>query len=333
MTATTDRTHALRVQFADPKAVSRPIITYINGDVSWLISLPRPASDKSTQGKAFYHAVIDPWFGQPSVFIAPMFLEMALGRDPGLPNRAAVDAAIAEIELAAGNSLVPTDEDPAVDAIFVMGSAEHFNQESLLQFSSSTPLFAIAAVASTAHSWGHFDTVVTMASCDPSKTPWADGHPGVPLPEWLTVFPPAVTRFNNFGLCLITSVNPAEKEMILMGPHGIGADEAFVHGFAQTVKMLALIAPLKDSYSFGIKTVLGVEDGLALARSTGARYYVRNGDFVSLKYKGIIGWTVNDVSHDIQWGVDQLKGRLAGKGVEEEPTLVEVENGGSYVVM
>ncbi|KUJ18840.1 uncharacterized protein LY89DRAFT_506051 [Mollisia scopiformis] len=328
------RMEVLKGSFETPQALSRPIITYVNGDVSWLVSFPRPASAKSTNGKIYYHVVVDPWFGLPSVFMNPLVLEMRLGRDPALSSRAELDAAIVEIELAAGNSLVPTDSDPAVDAIFIMGLAEHCHKESLLQFSISTPVFAVPGSASNITSWSHFDTVVTLAPCDPSKTPWEEGHPGSPLPAWLTIFSPAVKNFNNFGLVLITSANALETEMILMAPHGISSDEPFIKGLlATTVKMLALVAPLKNSYSFGIKTVLGVDEALILTQAAGTRYYVRNGDFVSLKYKGIIGWSVRDEPHDLQWGIDQVGKKPGAEKIIEPPIMVEVSNGGSYVLM
>jgi hypothetical protein len=331
MAATSSRMQVLRSHFAQPEAILRPVITYINGDVAWLLSFPRPSSNKNATGKVFYHAVIDPWFGQPALFLSSFFLEMNLGRDPGLPSRAALDAVILEIEFAAGNSLVPTNADPAVDAIFITAMGEHCHKESLLQFSAYTPVFAVPAAATTTASWDYFKTIVTMSSCDPSKTPWKEGHPGSPLPAWLTVFTPEVTRKNNFGLVLITSTIPSENELILISPHGISADEASVKGLAKTVKMLALVAPLKDSYSFGMQTVLGVKNGLTIGQAAGTQYYVRSGDFVSLKYGGVVGWFVSDVPRALQWGVDELTKELgAGKAIGQ-PTLVEVENGGSYV--
>lgn len=334
MTATASRTQVLKSHFAQSEAPLRPIITYINGDVSWMVSFPHPASDKSINDKVYYHAVIDPWFGQPSIVLTSLLLEMGLGRDPGLSSRAAIDAAIVEIELAAGKSLVPTDANPAVDGIFVMGVAEHCHKESLLQFSPTTPVFAVTAAASSIKPWGYFETVVTLLPCDPSKTAWEEAHPGSPLPAWLTAFPPATNTINNFGLALITSANPLENELILMAPHGFWAKESSVKGLAAVVKILALVVPLKDSYSFGLKTVLGVEDGLAIAQTaSGTPYYVRSGDFVGLKYKGIISWSVSDVPHDLQWGVDQLSKKLEPGEVIKQPTLVEVENGGSYVLV
>ena len=44
------------------------------------------------------------------------------------------------------------------------------------------------------------------------------------------------------------STNQSENELILMAPHGITADESSIKGFAKTMKLLALVAPLKDDY-------------------------------------------------------------------------------------
>ena len=82
-----------------------------------------------------------------------------------------------------------------------------------------------------------------------------------------------------------------------------------------------------------MKTVLGVEDGLAIAQIVPMQYYVRSGDFVSLNYKGVIGWTASDVPHDLQWGLDQLKKEAGAEKVLNQPTLLEIENGGSYVLV
>lgn len=333
MAAITNRMQVLQNHLNQPEAKLRPIITFINGDVAWLISFPRPISDKNANGKVYYHAAIDPWFGEPSQVLTSYVLEIHLGEDPGIPSRAALDAAILEIELAAGNSLVLSSADPALDAIFIAHIGEHCMKESLLQLSASTPIFSVAASASYIASWSHFNTVVPMSSYDPSKTPWKEGHLGSPLPTWLTVFPLTMRRLNNPGLAIITSASETENELILMAPHGIAADESCIKGLVTSVKMLALLAPLNDEYAFGVQQILGVKDGLAIVQAAGTKYYVRNGDITPLKFSGFISWFINNISHDLQWGVDELRKELGDEKVIEQPTLITVENGGSYVLV
>lgn len=333
MDATANRVQTLKSHLALPGAALRPVITYVNGDVSWLISFPRPISDKNEHGKVYYHAIIDPWFGEPVQVFTSLLLEMELGREPSISSHAALCTAIEEIELAAGNKLHSTEEEPAVDAIFILGLAEHCTKKTLRQFSPFTPLFAAPIAASTCASWGHFKTVVKMASVDTSKISWKDGHPGAPLPAWLTAFSPAVTKFNNFGLALISSTGNTEEEFILLAPHGIFSKEPSLKGLGPKMKMLALVAPLKDSYAFGKQSVLGVKDGLQIGQMMGTQYYVRSGDFAGLKYKGMISWTLREVSHDLQWGVDALRNERGTEKIVNIPTLVEVENGASYVMV
>jgi hypothetical protein len=337
MAGAVNRTQDLKSRLADGNMKLRPVLTYINGDVSWLISFPRPVADQGESGKIYYHAVVDPWFGQPAFFGSSFILEMNLGRKPGFSSRAELDTAIMELEHAAGNTLMPTDTGPAVDAILVMGlAADHCHKISLLQFAAATPVFAVAAPAKAITSWGHFTSVTELSDCDPSKTSWKDAHPGAPMPDWLTVFPPTVTRLNNFGLALITSADPSENELILMAPHGIGADETSIQGLVANanvpVKMLALVGPLKDGFTFGIKTVLGVEDGLMIVHQAGNPYYVRSGDFVSLKYGGLLSYGVRDEPRELQWGIDNLS-KVQGLGSDiKKPKLIEVENGGSFLL-
>ncbi|KAH8891526.1 hypothetical protein GQ53DRAFT_746595 [Thozetella sp. PMI_491] len=337
MAAAASRTQGLKNRLADADAKLRPVLTFINGDVSWLVSFPRPAAEQSERGKVYYHAVIDPWFGKPAVSGSSYLLVMNLGRDPGFSSRAALDAAIVEIEAAAGNTLAPTDAAPAVDVILVNGiQTDHCHKPSLVEFAAATPVFATGMAAKSIASWRHFSTVAELSPCDPSKTSWKDAHPGAPLPAWLTVFPPTVSRLNNFGLALITSANSSGDELILMAPHGIGADESSIKGLVATtqppVKMLALVAPLKNSYTLGIKTVLGVEEGLAIVHEAGNPYYVRSGDLVSLNYGGLMSYVLRDEPRDLQWGIDVLSKTLGPGKAIAKPKMVEVENGGSFLL-
>ncbi|KAH7303387.1 hypothetical protein B0I35DRAFT_179524 [Stachybotrys elegans] len=107
---------------------------------------------------------------------------MHLGRHAGILDRAALNSAIAEIEVASGNAMLPTGTALTVDAIFVMDiAADHLHQSSL-QLTAATQLFAIQSAAKTITFEQHFNSVGKLSDCDPSKTAWKDAHPGLPLP-------------------------------------------------------------------------------------------------------------------------------------------------------
>ncbi|CAL3962584.1 unnamed protein product [Diplocarpon coronariae] len=149
---------------------------------------------------------------------------MEPARDPWNISRSAADTTVEEIEPTAENSLFSSADRPVIDATFVSAMAEHCHQGSLLQFSASTPIFAIAASAR---------------------------HPGAPLPVWLTALSPTVTYANNFGLVLMISANSGTDEMILVAPHRIYFMEPSINALANIVKMLAFVAPLNDSNTAG----------------------------------------------------------------------------------
>lgn len=52
---------AIKPLLAGPNAAKRPLLTVLNGDNSWLMSFPRPPSERTPQDKTFYHIVLDPW--------------------------------------------------------------------------------------------------------------------------------------------------------------------------------------------------------------------------------------------------------------------------------
>ncbi|KPI34364.1 uncharacterized protein AB675_4907 [Cyphellophora attinorum] len=334
-----ERVKSLHDHFGKPNAPMRPILTFINGDVSWLISLPRPAAERASgPKKAYYHVAIDPWFGEQSaVGLTGLLLRMDLGAPAAISSRVELDAAVVDIEAAAGHVLVPTDAAPAVDAIaLTIVTADHTDKPSLLEFAPRTPVFAVGAAARSVQGYGHFNTVVQIAGgFDPSTAPWKEAsHPGAPLPDWLTIFAPAVTHLNNFGLVIITSADPKRPEAILNAPHGIAASERSIQALAALeppAVILALIAPVKQAFFFNKLTVFGAEQAVRIADETKARYWLRTGDLVNLKYGGLIGYWLSDVHHDVEWGRQQLR-KDFGERVFQTAEPLAVPNGGTLVL-
>jgi hypothetical protein len=336
---TSERVKALRDHFGKPNARLRPILTFINGDVSWLISLPRPTAELAgSANKAYYHVAVDPWFGkQSAVGLTGLILRMDLGEPAGISSRLELDAAIADIEAAAGCQLTTTDALPAVDAIaLTIVTGDHTDKPSLLEFAPATPVFAVGSAARSVRGYGHFDTVVQLAGgFDPSTAPWkAASHPGAPLPDWITIFAPAVTHQNNFGLVVITSADPKQPEAILNAPHGIAAGETSIQALAALeppAAVLAMIAPLKQAFLLNMVTVFGAEQAVRIADETKARYWLRTGDLVNLKYGGLISYGLTDVHHNVEWGRQQLRKEF-GERVFRTVEPLAVSNGGTLVL-
>jgi hypothetical protein len=335
------RCETIKAQLQDSGLASRPILTYVNGDVSWLISFPRPTAEveEPSMTKKYYHAVLDPWFRTPAIQFASLLLTMQHGRPPGIGSREELDRAIVEIEASAGHDLKLSEYSSAVDGVFVMGfAADHCHKDSLLEFPPNTDVFASSDAIKMMRCWNHFASVIEIPSFDPRKSMWPSAHLGPALPSWLTVFKPTTAYFNNFGLAMITSIDPAHHELLLFAPHGFYASEASIHALAEAraapeVSLLALVAPLKDSYALGMSQVASVAEAMKIAQYFDMRYFVRNGDFVSLKYGGVISYTVKDIPRDMQYGLDQVRQQLRGARNLKKPMEVEVGNGDSYVLL
>ena len=138
-----------------------------------------------------------------------------------------------------------------------------------------------------------------------------------------------------------------KHEALLYSPHGIKADQPALKAFVGyldsagdsdggKVSVLVILHALKDSFAFGMATTLGVAGGLALERLTRPRYWVKSHD-APLGYAGIVAWVawVNDVARTLRSGLDEEKEEVNGgedRGERKEPNVVEVENGGCFVL-
>ncbi|KAH7041576.1 uncharacterized protein B0I36DRAFT_24562 [Microdochium trichocladiopsis] len=240
--------------------VLRPIITSINGNVAWIVSVPRPAGASPPSTKAYYHVVVDPWFGEPAIFVHKFVLAMTLATPPAMKNKEDVEQAIREIEAAAaaaaGGAKMSTakEKEQLVDAFVVTGGVEHAMRTSMTQFSPSIPVFVAKLSYENVRAWNYFDKVVFLEPFVPStpaaddddddddsgtstKGTWSSANSGAPMPEWLTILSLKVDAFNNFAIALVTASGGAasapgsgteqqqQGEAIILAPHGVYSGE------------------------------------------------------------------------------------------------------------
>ena len=59
--------HELEDSVLDAMSTGRPILTHLNSDTTWLLSLAYPSNAKSPSGRSRYNILIDPWLqGNPN---------------------------------------------------------------------------------------------------------------------------------------------------------------------------------------------------------------------------------------------------------------------------
>ncbi|KAK0724040.1 hypothetical protein B0H67DRAFT_549915 [Lasiosphaeris hirsuta] len=344
------RGDSLRTQLASPNSKPRPLLTSLNGDNAWLISFPRPAFERArSSSKAYFHIVSDPWLTGHANAGADWIISIRAPAPAAIPSGAAVEVVIGEIEDAAASagliSAPPTTTGPsAVDAIFLnFHYSDHLDEATLRTFHPKVPVFATAESAAIIRRWGYFSHVTETRDLKPGAK-WSSLHPGIGLPEWLTVFRLPGHHELNFATAIIYSSVPSEgggekHEALLYSPHGIRTDQAPLKALLEDFagdggSVLAILHALKDSFAMGRATTLGVAGGLALQRVARPKYWVKSHD-APLLYGGVAAWLlwINDVARTLGSGLDEeerVKG--AEDGERMEPCLVEVDNGDCFVL-
>jgi hypothetical protein len=262
----------------------RPLLTHLNSDNTWLLSLPIPYHNSSTPPKNYFHILIDPWL-TPSNFIAAWFLTQYHVDVPAYATIAEVEDLIRDIEEAASGISINDSGTATLDAAVTNHTnTDHTNRETLLQLAPSVPVYSSPAASKIIESWKHFDHVYTMPSFEKDGvSDWRIREPAStePLPEWLNFWRlgwkegfPGV----HFGLMVawesIDGGKDGDAECLVLSPHGIYVNDVKAIAEADpAIETLAVLHTTKEAWSwpFG-KANLGARNGLEVVREKGARY-------------------------------------------------------------
>ena len=337
----------LRQQLASATKQLRSIITSLNGDNSWLWSFPRPAAERASTGKAYYHIVFEPWLNGPTSQFTSWMIHLQLSTPPAASTAEDVVEIAREIETAAGTRSRSVEEDLGVDAILLgFHYPDHCHEPTLRLFDRRIPVIATPEAAVIVEPWGHFETVRKISNFGADASTWQDPalHPGAPLPLWLSLMRiPGHHELNYYTVLIWTHVDEKGSEVhetIMQSPHGTrpeflqsGPLQAFLNSTPTTGK-LAILHGLKESNAAGFKNTYGAESGLALWRKIGgAKYWVPSHDN-ELWYSGIVmrALWVNDTPRTLDWALDKEGREKVQGGKGDDPKLVKVENGDSLVL-
>lgn len=349
------RRGVLQTQLSSAEKQPRPVLTSLNGDNSWLMSFPRPEAERAAAGKVFYHVVFEPWLEGPTSMLGWWMINITLSSSPGILDVEAVKGVVREIEDAAAIHLpqsgdvsakASTEESDSggIDAILLsFYLLDHVHEATLRTFSKDIPVIATPEAANIVRPWGHFETIKVIQDLQPLVQSWRtpELHPGKPLPVWLTPIRLPGFAVLNFSLAIVwthtTNDEGEVHEVILTSPHGTrfeGSLEAFRNAEPKT-KMLAMLHGLKESYTFGRQTTLGAKGGLELYRKIGGVKYWILSHHSKLLYGGIfmyLSWT-QDTHRTVSWMLEEEQKVDPDSAKKERPNIVEVDNGGSFVLV
>jgi len=346
------REQTLHAHFALPDAELRPIMTSLNGDNSWLLSFPRPEPERQEQGKAYYHVVFEPWLNGPVNQWHSWLIHIRLSAAAAVADPESIAAVIRQIEAAAATVAGVTSQKPQtgeeydgeIDAIFLgFHFVDHLHEPTLRLFDSRIPVIATPEAAAIIRPWNYFSAIHLIPDFNTSIESWRapDFHSGG-FPSWLTPIRLPGHAELNFVTALVWSHLAKDgseiHEAILQTPHGTKLDEGPLQGFLDSepkTKKLALLHGLKEGFTAVVKTTFGAEGGLALYRRIGGAQYWVLSHHSTLLYSGFImrAFWVRDTKRTLQWALDAEtqqgeEGMLKGG----KPSLIEVENGGCFVL-
>ncbi|RSL41271.1 hypothetical protein CEP53_012861 [Fusarium sp. AF-6] len=348
------RRQKLQAQLSSADKQPRPVLTSLNGDCSWLMSFPRPETERAAVGKVFYHIVFEPWLEGPTDMFGSWFIKITLSSSPRIPNAEAVKGVVREIEDAAAIHLSQSDYSSAkapewesdsggIDAILLgFYLLDHIHKPTLQTFSKDIPVIATPGAANIVRPWGHFKTIKLIQDLGPSVQSWRtpELHPGEPLPLWLTPIRLPGFSMLNFSLAIVwthpTNGEDEAHEVILSSPHGTcfeGSLEAFRNAEPKT-KMLAMLHGLKESFTMGKQTTLGAKGGIEIYRKVGgAKYWVLSHNS-KMFFGGIFMHLsrTHDTHRTVGWMLEEEQKGDPDSAKKEKPNIVDVENGGLFVL-
>lgn len=336
------RTTALQGYFNGAPKTLRPLVVSLNGDNSWLISIPRPGIEQKGLGKAYFHIVSGPWLVGPAIQFSSWMVHMTLSTPAVFENGNDIERLVDDIEAAAATagfvSRSTERDQPLVDIIFIETyGADHCHEPTLKTFDRRIPVFAAKDAADTIRPWKFFAHVTTINDLKPGSGKWKGIHPGAELPLWLNIFRVVGQTMLNFATALVWESEVGGYESLALSPHVIKTDipsfQTLANGLNPAIDTLAIFCPIKTSYSFGFQTVLGAPGALAIERKLKPRYWVKSADALLL-YQGLVLKGVSDVWGTLDEALEQERSKSEAKLVEslKRPNLVEVQNGECFVL-
>merc|ERR1712230_150867 len=357
----------LRESITQSLSSRRPLLTHLNADTTWLLSLPYPESTPSTKGSVYYHILIDPWLRGGQSDVAKFFSQQWHVEESAVQT-------IAELEdVAKGYTYSPpqssgeksdsedyekvdveerTDKEKPkpigmkspIDAILVSHEfTDHMHKDTLLEARTSIPVFAATKAASAIRSWRHFDFVGEIPRFGGD---WRESSV-IPLPEWVGVsrvaYPGQDLLYYHSAVMVTFPASSGgdeetgEAEAVIYTPHGISpADLAPVAKANPAIRTLALLHGLQD-ISLGAQLNMGAHNGLKVQRLLGAKYWVGTHDEVK-RGGGIVSWFLDRKTISLKEAIEKEKeergDEMKGSAVEglKEVKFEDLGNGESLLL-
>ncbi|KAL3425161.1 hypothetical protein PVAG01_04442 [Phlyctema vagabunda] len=309
----------------------RPILTHLNADTTWLLSVPYP----SPSTKQYFHILIDPWLRGPQSDVAAFFSTQWHTIPSAVQSIAEIEEAIRDIEaVAVGKQTASEKNDVGIDAVVVSHEfTDHMHELTLREIASSVPVFATTKAAALIRSWRHFEAVFEIPRF---AGEWRDTS-CEPLPLWLGIGRLAVGQdmlYYHSGILITFQSQVTDgdvAEAVIYTPHGISPELALpVAAAAPRIRTLGLLHGLQD-ITLGAQLNMGAHNGLRVQRIINAKYWVGTHDEVK-RGGGLVSWWLKRKAITLQEALEKEADERQDEGVLADVNFEQLGNGESLIL-
>ncbi|KAJ9616638.1 hypothetical protein H2200_000357 [Cladophialophora chaetospira] len=321
-----------------------PVITHLNADTTWLLSLPYPDLVSAPQGRLRYNILIDPWLDGPQEDVASWFSKQWHLIKSSVRTIAELNRILCDVENSL--SLLPTSSDgdssSFIDAIVLSHEfTDHCHRMTLLEVDHTVPVFATTKAAQLVRSWNHFDKVVDMANFTPGTDWKTTSHS--PLPSWvgisrLVTSSDALYYHSAIVICMQRPETAGEADALIYTPHGVEASTLSIMTTASPkVNVLAFLHGLHDvSLKWSKQLNLGAVNAVKAQKILHAKYWIGTHD-EQKPGSGLIAPLIRRKIYTVQEALAMIQAAEKEKSEEaaaciEDMKYVELANGESLVL-
>ncbi|ETN42880.1 uncharacterized protein HMPREF1541_02038 [Cyphellophora europaea CBS 101466] len=328
-----------------------PVLSHLNADTSWLISLAYPPNARRPAGRTRFNILIDPWFTGAQSDVASWFSTQYHAVPSSIQSIASLNSILADVETACLSTLGTPDANGSSPTNFIDLVAisheftDHCHRATLEELPSHVPVFTTTKAAQLVRSWSHFDTVVDVPPLT-ATTDWRNTS-NPPLPSWL-----GISRLTTEGnslyyhsaliFCIAKAslsalptpeLDNTAAEAVIYTPHGVESGTFSQLSSARpTIETLALLHGLHDvSITLSKQLNLGAHNAFRAQKLLKPKYWVGTHDEVK-RGLGLIGPLLRRKAWTIEDAVRQAAEEEGGAGEGEKLPWVELGNGESLVL-
>lgn len=234
----------LRESITEALSSGRPLLTHLNADTTWLLSIPYPRGKATINCRMYYHILIDPWLRGSQSDVAKFFSQQWHAYESAVQTIAEVEDAIRGIEEVSSGSTAQInqrsngndDNDDMdyessawIDAVVVSHEfTDHMHKETLLEIDPHVPIFATSKAASSIRSWRHFSLVADIPLFTTEENDWRNSSRS-PLPNFIGIsklaYPGADLLYYHSAIMVAFPSGDREEngeaEAVIYTPHGM----------------------------------------------------------------------------------------------------------------